>query len=126
MNTTKLPGFTAENALYSVSRKYGVSSLAHENRSGRIEPQAPVGGGGGGGTKRTCADAYGDCYIGCSVDHPESADSSNNLNADLREGCFDSCDGGYNLCTSLARSSLFGRLTALSGTALHKKSLSLR
>lgn len=113
MNTTKLPGFTAENALYSGGRKYQASSLSRETRS-RVEPQVPVGGGGGG-TKKTCADAYGDCYIGCSVDHPESADSPNNLNADLREGCFDSCDAGYNVCTSLARSSLFGRISALSG-----------
>lgn len=117
MNITKLPGFTAENALYSSRRKYKASSLSRENRSSRVEPQVPVGGGGGA-TTRTCADAYGDCYIGCSVDHPESADSPNNLNADIREGCFDSCDAGYNLCTSLARSSLFGRLSALSGTKL--------
>ncbi len=117
MNTTKLPGFTAENTLYSGSRKYQVSAMSRENPGRGVEPQVPVGGGGGG-TKRTCADAYGDCYIGCSVDHPESGDSPNNLNAELRDGCFDSCDAGYNVCSSLARSSLFGRLTALSGTKL--------
>ena len=115
MKITKLPGFTAENALYSGGRKYRVTSQSHETRSERVEPQVPVGGGGGG-SKRTCADAYGDCYIGCSVDHPESGDSPNNLNADLREGCFDSCDAGYDLCSSLARSSLFSRFSALSGT----------
>ena len=114
MNTTKLPGFTAESALYSGSRKYRVSARSRETRGRRVEPQVPAGGGGRG-TKRTCADAYGDCYIGCSVDYPESGDS---LNADLREGCFDSCDAGYNLCSSLARSSLFGRLSALTGTKL--------
>lgn len=117
MNITKLPGFTAENALYTGSRKYQPASLSRETRSGRVEPQVPVGGGGGG-TKKTCADTYGDCYIGCSVDYPESGDSPNNLNADLRAGCLDSCDAGYNLCTSLARSSLFGRLSALTGTKL--------
>jgi len=116
MNTTKLPGFTAENALYSGSRKYTASAISRENR-GRVEPQVPVGGGGGG-TKRTCGDAYGDCYIGCSVDHPESGDSTNNLNAELREGCFDSCDAGFDLCSSLARSRQFSRFTALSGTRL--------
>ncbi|MEN3330086.1 MAG: hypothetical protein V7638_4893 [Acidobacteriota bacterium] len=115
MNTTKLPRFSAENALYSGARKYNVSSLCREHRGRRVEPQIPAGGGGGG-TKRTCADAYGDCYIGCSVDHPESGDSANNLNAELREGCFDSCDAGYNTCSSLARSRMFSRLTALSGT----------
>jgi len=116
MNTTKLPGFTAENTLYSGNRKYKVSAMSRENPGRGVEPQVPVGRGGG--TKRTCADAYGDCYIGCSVDHPESGDSSNNLNADLREGCFDSCDAGYDLCSSLARSSRFGQLTGLSGTKL--------
>lgn len=83
MNTTKLPGFTAENALYSGSRKYKVSALSRENRGSRVEPQVPAGGGGGG-TKRTCADAYGDCYIGCSVDYPESGDSTNNLKGPSR------------------------------------------
>ena len=115
MNTTKLPGFTAENTLYSGSRKYQVSAMSRESLGRGVEPQVPVGGGGGG-SKRTCADAYGDCYIGCSVDHPESGDSPNNLNADLRDGCFDSCDAGYNTCSSLARSRMFSRLTALSGT----------
>ena len=117
MNTTKLPGFTAENALYSGSRQYKVSAISRETR-GRVEPQIPAGGGGGGGTKRTCADAYGDCYIGCSVDYPESGDSPNNLNADLRGGCFDSCDAGYDLCSSLARSRLFSRFSAAAGTKL--------
>jgi hypothetical protein len=54
--------------------------------------------GGGGTTTRTCEDRYGDCYIGCSVSHPESADSPNNFNADLRQGCFDSCDAAYRTC----------------------------
>ncbi len=56
MNTTKLPGFTAENTLYSGSRKYQVSAMSRENPGRGVEPQVPVGGGGGG-TKRTCADA---------------------------------------------------------------------
>jgi len=115
MNTTKLPGFTAENALYSGSRKYKVSGMARGSPGRRVEPQVPAGGGG---TRRTCADAYGDCYIGCSVDYPESGDSTNNLNADRRDGCFDSCDGGYNLCSSLSRSRLFSRVSALPGTKL--------
>lgn len=117
MNTTKLPGFTAESALYSGSRKYRVSALSRENPGRRIEPQVPAGGGGGG-TKRTCADAYGDCYIGCSVDYPESGDSTNNLNAKLRDGCFGSCDAGFDLCSSFSRSRLFSRLSALPGTKL--------
>jgi hypothetical protein len=115
MNTIKLPGFSAEDSLYSDGRKYPMPRVAAERSSGAVEPQVAVGGGGG---TRTCADAYGDCYIGCSVDYPESADSSNNLNADFREGCFNSCDGGYNVCTSLSRSARFLQLGAFQGTRL--------
>ncbi len=50
------------------------------------------GTGGGTGTGTSCLDRYQSCYIGCGVDHPDG-----DL---LREGCEDSCDAAYRLCTS--------------------------
>lgn len=46
------------------------------------------GGGGSGGS--SCVDRWQSCYIGCGVDHPEG---------DMRDGCEDSCDASYRLCT---------------------------
>lgn len=36
------------------------------------------------------------------VKYPESADSPYNLNSMMREGCFDSCDAAYDLCSGVA------------------------
>lgn len=105
-----LPGFFADNSCSQGSRQYGISPPARNGDSSAIRPQKAVGGGTT--TTKTCADSYGDCYIGCSVDHPESGDSQNNLNAMLRQGCFDSCDGGFRTCKSASRSLLFGSLAA--------------
>jgi hypothetical protein len=116
MNATKLPGFSADNSLYSGSRKYTLHPRAAESSSRGVEPQIPAGGGGG--RPRTCADAYGDCYIGCSVDYPESGDSQNNLNKQFRNDCFGSCDAGFNLCNSFSRSRLFSRLSVVQGSRL--------
>jgi hypothetical protein len=116
MNIIKLPGFSADKSLYSGGRQYSMPHVNAERSSGGVEPQ--VAAGGGGGTTRTCADAYGDCYIGCSVDYPESGDSPNNLNADFRDTCFGSCDAGYNVCTSVSRSTRFSRLGAFQGARL--------
>jgi hypothetical protein len=94
-----MPGFNAENSLYGRSRKYTTFQpfLSQRDHS-VISPQVPVGGGGGTRNNQ-CDDAWGGCYIGCSVDHPESKDSPGNLNAMLRQGCLDSCDAAHNLCT---------------------------
>ncbi len=45
MNTMKMPGFTAENALYNSGRKYNMPSLATERSSSGVVPQAAVGTG---------------------------------------------------------------------------------
>ena len=113
MNTTNLPGYSAEYSISSSGKKYNASTARAVRITAVVEPQLPVGGGG---TTKSCADAYGDCYIGCSVDHPESQDSPNNLNADLRDGCFESCDGGFRACSSAERSRHFGRLIAFAPT----------
>jgi hypothetical protein len=47
---------------------------------------------GGGGSTNDCVDSYQNCYVDCSVRYPEAGDSPNNLNALMRQGCFDSCD----------------------------------
>lgn len=116
MNTTKLPGFSAENSLYSGIRKYFLRGRSIASSSKGVEPQVPAGGGGG--RTRTCADAYGDCYIGCSVDYPESGDSTNNLNKQFRNDCYGSCDGAYNVCKSFSRSTVFSRLSVVQGNRL--------
>ena len=114
MNTTNLPGFSAEYSIGNSRKKYNAATARHVRTTTVAEPQLPVGGGGR--TAKSCADAYGDCYIGCSVDHPESQDSPNNLNADFRDACFESCDGGFEACRSAERFRHFGRFTALAGT----------
>ena len=90
-----LPGFTADSSLHDRTRQHRMEYVAAYTRS-IIEPQLRVGGGGVLGNK--CDDDYGECYIDCSVRYPESQDSPNNLNADLRQGCFDSCDASHDLC----------------------------
>jgi hypothetical protein len=109
-----VPGFSAACSIRSSGKKYNASTARAVRITAVVEPQAPVGGGGG--TNKSCADSYGDCYIGCSVDHPESQDSTNNQNADFRDACFESCDGGFRACRSAERSGHFGRLTAFAGT----------
>lgn len=90
-----LPGFTACSSLSGNKRQHRMGRAAAHAPS-IIEPQLRVGGGGVLGNK--CDDDYGECYIDCSVRYPESQDSPNNLNADLRQGCFDSCDASHDLC----------------------------
>lgn len=87
-----MPGFYADNSLYSSGRKYNVLGATTERGRPMIGPQLRAGGGG---LSNKCDDKWGDCYIGCSVRYP---DSPNNLNSELREGCFDSCDAAHNLC----------------------------
>ena len=89
-----MPGFTADNSCYNSGRKYNMLSAATESSRSVIGPQLRAGGGG---LSNKCDDKWGDCYIDCSVKYP---DSPGNLNSDLREGCFDSCDAAHNLCGS--------------------------
>jgi hypothetical protein len=95
MNTINMPGFTAGSSLYHGGRKYQMTSAALGRSSSVIGPQLRVGGGG---LSNKCDDDWGDCYIDCSVRYPESGDSPNNLNSELRNACFDSCDAAHNLC----------------------------
>src|SRR5262245_60141501 len=89
-----LPGFTA--SLCSNRGNYAkLATITMRNHSA-IEPQLRVGGSG---PRDDCVAAYQNCYIDCSVRHPESGDSVNNLNKLMREGCFDSCDAAYRLCS---------------------------
>jgi hypothetical protein len=88
------PRFTADHSLYA-ARNYPPQRRMIKNIGSAIEPQLPIGGGSGGGS---CTDQYQSCYIDCSVQYPESADSVNNLNAMYREACYDSCDAAYRLC----------------------------
>lgn len=52
--------------------------------------QQPLMRGGGGTGGSTCVDRWQSCYVGCGVKHPEG---------DMRDGCEDSCDAAYRLCT---------------------------
>ena len=103
-----LPGFVAEASQYTKRTNYlGSSAGSFAQNLSRIQPQLPVGGGASG---TSCEDRYQSCYIGCSVDYPESNDSANNLNAMMRQGCEDSCDASYNLCkTTVARAPIIVR-----------------
>ena len=98
-----LPGFTASNSLLTSSGRYRASSVVRGGSHSAIESQLRAGGGSAGDTADDCVDTYQDCYIGCSVSYPESADSQDNLNAMMREGCFDSCEATFDLCSSAAR-----------------------
>ena len=91
-----MPGFTATNSLCAGRRKYSVPRMAPERSGLAVEPQLRAGGGG---STDNCVDRYQNCYIDCSVRYPESNDSPNNLNALMRQGCFDSCDAAYRLCS---------------------------
>jgi len=96
MHTISLPGFTASNSLCSSSRNYTRPSTVPIGSSWAIEPQLRAGGGG---PRDDCVATYQNCYIDCSVRYPESGDSVNNLNSQMRQGCFDSCDAAYRLCS---------------------------
>jgi hypothetical protein len=91
-----IPGFTASASLYCNGGIYTQQSAACDKSSSAIRPQLRAGGGG---ATKSCVETYQDCYVDCSVRYPESSDSSNNLNALLRQGCFDSCDAAYRLCS---------------------------
>jgi hypothetical protein len=91
-----MPGFTAISSLYCGTKAYAAPSTVPEISSSVIGPQLRAGGGG---STKSCVETYQDCYVDCSVRYPESADSPNNLNALMRQGCFDSCDAAYSLCS---------------------------
>jgi hypothetical protein len=91
-----MPGFTASSSLYCGARSYAALRAASETSSSAIAPQLRAGGGG---STKGCVETYQDCYVDRSVRYPESNDSANSLNALLRQGCFDSCDAAYRLCS---------------------------
>jgi hypothetical protein len=119
MKNMNMPGFTADTSLYNSSRKYNMPSAANERSSSVIRPQLRAGGGG---LSNKCDDRWGDCYIGCSVDYPESKDSPNNLNSDLRAGCFDSCDASHRRC-SPARGALHSNQAPIFGRGVRTLAL---
>ena len=90
-----IPGFTAENSFTQSNGIHRLSFSEQTNFISVIMPAAPVGRGRTDEQKK-CDDKLGDCYIGCSVDYPESGDS---LNPDRRQGCEDSCDASHRLCS---------------------------
>jgi hypothetical protein len=100
-----LPGFSASNSLSTSSTKFAMLRLAQAGAGHAIEPQVSKGGG----SASDCVETYQNCYIDCSVRYPESADSPNNLNSLMRQGCFDSCDAGYDLCSGAGAARISGR-----------------
>lgn len=84
-----MPGFTAAYALESSVRKYDGTSVATQT-SNVIRPQARVGGGGI--LRDLCVNLYQDCYIDCSVAHPDGAS---------RESCERSCDFAFRICSGI-------------------------
>jgi hypothetical protein len=111
-----LPGFTASKSLCTSDRRYRASCVVPEGRSrSAIGPQLRAGGG----SADDCVDTYQNCYVDCSVRYPESADSQNNLNAMMREGCLDSCDAAYDLCSGTGAARLGGRIVGGIGRFAH-------
>ena len=84
-----LPGFTADNSLNNGVRNYNGTSVATQ-MSNVISPQARVGGGGILG--ELCVNLFQDCYVDCSVAHPDGAS---------RESCLRSCDFAYRICSGI-------------------------
>lgn len=101
-----MPGFTAQSSLYYSGRSYTAPSAVAQRSNSAIGPQLRAGGGG---PSNDCVDSYQNCYIDCSVKYPESNDSPNNLNSSMREGCFDSCDAAYRLCSPARGAGAIGR-----------------
>jgi len=62
--------------------------------------------------QKKCDEKWQNCYVDCSVRYPESSDP---LDEDRRQGCFDSCDASHNLCAP-ARAAAGG--AALSGSVV--------
>ena len=106
-----MPGFTADSSDYRGARTYAGPIAIHGEMGWAVMPQLAIGGGG---VQNSCVDQYQNCYVDCSVRYP---DSPNNLNSELREGCFDSCDASYRLCSPSAggavRSPILGLGTGL-------------
>lgn len=90
-----IPGFTAGSSLYRSSGNYTKQMQGRQHGVPKVGPQLPPRGPGG---SSDCIGDYQNCYVDCSVRYPESRDSPGNLNAQMRQGCFDSCDAAYNLC----------------------------
>jgi hypothetical protein len=93
-----IPGFTASSSLYGTKIRFYQSTRRTKTDLSAIEAQLPVGGGE---SNADCLSKYQNCYVDCSVRYPESTDSIDNLNELMRQGCFDSCDAAYNLCSDL-------------------------
>jgi hypothetical protein len=97
-----MPGFTASCSLYRSSRQYFPQSAATPKVSGAVvSPQLPRSQGSGL-VSNDCVDRYQACYVDCSLKYP---DKPGTLNSEMRQGCLDSCDAAYNLCTSFGRGS---------------------
>ena len=71
----------------------------------QVRPQLPPLGASGSGD---CEGAWQSCYVDCSVRYPESGDSPGSLNAQMRQGCFDSCDAAFRLCGGAGGGGGFG------------------
>ncbi len=102
-----LPGFTAARSLSHGGRTYAGSARYAKAERSQITPHLPVQGGTGG-SGSDCVSQYQNCYVGCSVQYPESQDSPSNLNALMRQGCYDSCDASYDLCRIFGRGLSWG------------------
>jgi hypothetical protein len=110
-----LPNFAAEASLYQSAVRYGALAAYSRNyirqTQGRgrgipyVVPQLPPLGAGG---SVDCVSAYQSCYVDCSVRYPESGDSAGSLNAQMRQGCFDSCDAALRLCGGAGGGGGFG------------------
>lgn len=97
MKTMNIPGFTANTLVIESNMIYGNAFRERGSLKPVLTPSAPIGRGSSR-RPNSCDDKLGECYIGCSVDYPESGDSSNNLNSLKRQGCEDSCDAAHRLC----------------------------
>lgn len=92
-----IPGFTASTLVTESNAIYRQAFTERVALVPMVMPSAPVGRGGSP-KPNSCDDRFGECYIGCSVDYPESKDGPNNLNSLMRQGCEDSCDAAHKLC----------------------------
>ena len=93
----RMLGFTGTRSLYCSSSHYITHGTTTPEASGAIISPQVRSRGGGGLVSNDCVDRLQNCYIDCAVKYP---DSPGNLNSEMRQGCEDSCDAAYNLCTS--------------------------
>ena len=101
-----IPGFNAGSSLRRGGGGYVGGTGACGDHVQSVRPQLPVGEGGG--SSNDCVDRYQNCYVDCSVRYPEY-DDAGSLNAQLRQGCFDSCDAAYRLCGPTLAGRTIGR-----------------